>query len=103
MSKSEAINIGSLKNSEDKPFEERGLTWRCKTFKALGVTFSLQTKCLYELNYPMKLKKIEQVMNCWRQRSLSLIGKIAVVKSLLLPQLLYLFSVLYIDVPKSFF
>ena len=103
MSKSEAINIGSLKNSEEKPFEERGLTWRSRTFKALGVTFSLQTKSLYELNYPMKLKKIEQVMNCWKQRSLSLIGKIAVVKSLLLPQLLYLFSVLCIDVPKSFF
>ena len=36
-------------------------------------------------------------------RNLSLLGKIAVVKSLLLPQLLYLFSVLCIDLPKSFF
>ena len=42
-------------------------------------------------------------MNCWKQRNLSLLGKIAVIKSLLLPQLLYLFSVLCIDLPKTFF
>ena len=46
MSKSEAIHIGSSKSSKDKPFEENGLTWKIKTFKALGVTFSLETKCL---------------------------------------------------------
>ena len=105
MSKSEAIHIGSSKSSKDKPFEENGLTWKIKSFKALGVTFSLETKCLYELNFPMKLRKVEQVMNCWRQRNLSLIGKITVVKSLLLPlsQFLYLFSVLCIDIPHSFF
>ena len=63
-----------------------------KTFKALGFTFSLDTELL-----------LEQVMNCWRQRNLSLIGKIKVVKSLLLPQLLYLFSVLCINIPHAFF
>lgn len=103
MSKSEAIHIGSLKNSERKPFEENGLKWNSKTFKALGVTFSIDVKQLYALNFPIKLKKIEQVVNCWKQRHLSLIGKITVVKSLLLPQLLYLFSVLCIDIPQTFF
>ena len=103
MLKSEAIHIGSLKNSAEKPFEENCLNWRSKTFKALGVTFSLDTKRLYDLNFPMKLNKIEQVVNCWRQRHLSLIGKVTVVKSLLLPQLLYLFSVLCIDIPATFF
>ena len=35
--------------------------------------------------------------------NLSLIGKITVIKSLLLPQLLYLFFVLCISIPKLFF
>ena len=58
---------------------------------------------MFDLNYKVKLKQIEQTLNCWRARNLSLIGKICVIKSLLLPQLLYLFSVLCIKIPDSFF
>ena len=36
-------------------------------------------------------------------RSLSLIGKIYVIKTLVLPQLIYLFSVLCIRIPRSFY
>ena len=50
-----------------------------------------------------KFNQIQQTLNCWRTRSLSLIGKVTVIKSLLLPQLLYLLSVLCIPIPKSFF
>ena len=45
---------------------------------------------------------MQQILNCWRSKN-SLIGKITVIKSLLLPQPLYLFSVLCIPIPKSFF
>lgn len=103
MSKSEAIHIGSLKGSDFKPFQGEGLLWKENTFKTLGVHFSLNTKALYELNFVPKLTQIQQILNCWRSRSLSLIGKITVIKSLLLPQLLYLFSVLCIFIPKIFF
>ena len=50
-----------------------------------------------------RVNQIQQALNCWKSRSLSLIGKVTVIKSLLLPQLLYLFSVLCISIPKSFF
>ena len=102
VAKSEGIHIGKLKNSVLTPFKEEGLTWNSKTFKALGVTFPLQIKSLYELKFPPRLKKMEQTLNCWRQRGMSLLGKITVIKSLMLPQLLYLFSVLCIDIPKTF-
>jgi len=58
---------------------------------------------MFDLNYKVKLKQIEGILNCWRTRNLSLIGKICVIKTLLLPQLLYLFSVLCIKIPKYFF
>ena len=58
---------------------------------------------MYNLNYEIKLNQIESLLNCWRARNLSLIGKICVIKTLLLPQLLYLFSVLCIKIPKKFF
>ena len=103
MSKSEAIHIGSLKGSDSCPFEDVGLQWKTNSFKTLGINFSLNINSLYELNFIPKLAKIEQTLNCWRHRNLSLLGKVTVIKSLLLPQLLYLFSVLCIHIPKSFF
>ena len=73
-------------------------------FKSLGIHFSLITRssCLFDLNYKVKLKQIDGSLNCWRARNLSMIGKICVIKALLLPQLLYLFSVLCIKIPKIF-
>ena len=103
MSKSEAIHVGSLKGSDLKPFLNDGLMWKDNSFRYLGVQFSLNTRSLYELNFVPKLTQIQQTLNCWRSRSLSSIGKVTVIKSLLLPQLLYLFSVLCISIPKSFF
>ena len=57
---------------------------------------------MFDLNYKVKLKQIKQSLNCWRARNLSLIGKICVIKSLLLPQLLYQFSVCVSKSPNRF-
>ena len=103
ISKSEAIWIGSLKGSQIFPFSEHGLKWNKFTFKTLGIHFSLNISQLYDLNHKIKLKSIENTLNCWRARNLSLVGKICVIKTLLLPQLLYYFSVLCIKIPKNFF
>ena len=105
LSKSEAIHIGALKGSTFYPFSNEGLTWKTNSFRYLGINFSLNVKALYELNFIPKLTQIQQIINCWRSRNVSLIGKIIVImtKSLLLPQCLYLFSVLCIPIPKTFF
>ena len=102
LSKSEAIHIGSLKGTGFCPFEEDGLRWRTNSFKTLGINFSLNINSLYELNFIPKLRHIEQTLNWWRHRNLSLLDKVTVIKSLLLHQLLYLFSVLCIHVPIFF-
>ena len=96
--KSEAIHTGSSKDSDFKPFSNEGLVWKENTFRTLG----LNIKALYELNCIPKLTNIEQILTCWRSRNLSLIGKVSVIKTLLLPQLLYLFSVLCVPIPKAF-
>ena len=56
LNKSDAIHIGILKNSDTTPFSGQGLNWKERNFKALGVTFSLNTKSLYELNFIPRLK-----------------------------------------------
>ena len=101
--KTEAIWIGSKKGCQDFPYTNRGVSWKTSQFKCLGVNFSLNLSLLYCLNYKERLKRIEQTINCWRMRNLSLIGKVCVIKTLVLPQLIYLFSVLCIRIPRSFY
>ena len=103
LTKTEAIWIGSKRGCQEFPLENQGITWKTSTFKSLGVNFSLNLGLIFDLNYKEKLKRMIQTVNCWRMRNLSLIGKICVIKSLVLPQLLYLFSVLSIKIPQKFF
>ena len=44
------------------------------------------------LNYNDKLMKIRSILGCWKFRRLSLLGKIAVLKSLVASQLVYILS-----------
>ena len=103
LSKSEAIHIGALKGSTFYPFSNDGLTWKTNSFRYLGINFSLNVKALYELNFIPKLTQIQQIINCWRSRNLSLIGKITVIKSLLLPQCFVSFFGFVYPNSKDFF
>ena len=103
LSKLEALWIGASKGSLCFPFSDKGLSWNMDRFITLGINFSLNLKSMFDLNYKVKLKQMEGTLNCWRSRNLSIIGKACVIKSLLLPQLLFLFSVVCIKIPKSFF
>ena len=103
VAKTEAIWIGSKRGCQDFPLRNQGITWKISQFKSLGVNFSLNLGLIFDLNYKEKLKRMKQTINCWRMRNLSLIGKVCVIKSLVLPQLLYLFSVLSIKIPQKFF
>ncbi len=103
MSKTEAMWIGSKKGDVSKPFENKGIRWLNDKFKCLGVDISLNLDKLFKLNMLPKLDKIDRLIQIWHSRNLTLIGRITVIKSLLLPQLLYLFTVLPIHIPQSFF
>ena len=104
LSKSDAIWIGSKRGTNYFPYSDKGLSWNTLTFKTLGIVFHLDTKYMFDLNYKVKvkLKQIEQTLNCWRAKNLSIVGKICVIKTLLLPQLSYQFSVLCIKTPNFF-
>ena len=61
-------------------------------FKTLGMV--PKPKKLYRntLNYSEKLDKIRNILSSWKYRRLTLIGKIAVLKSLVASQLVYVLS-----------
>jgi hypothetical protein len=50
----------------------------------LGITFDVNLKQMIHINYEDKLIKIQNLINHWKRRILTLIGQIAVIKTLLI-------------------
>ena len=90
VSKTKAVWIGTMKNSVEKPL---GLEW-CTTVKNLGVQFSCDQKVVSSQNFQEKLDKIQKVINIWNMRGLSLFGRVTIIKTFLIPKLLYLSSII---------
>ena len=63
-----------------------------KRVRTLGVWLSTDPKVTISLNYKDKTEKIKLILGCWKLRRLGLLGKIAVLKSLIASQLVYIFS-----------
>ena len=68
-----------------------------RTIKSLGIFFSANESCVAKNVNPIR-KKIENVIDIWSQRSLTLKGRITVSKSLIVSQLAYLCAC--VKVPK---
>ena len=72
--------------------EELGIKW-CTRFKLLGIWFD-QTLDDMMINYDKAKKKVKDVANSWRNRYVSVYGKVCVVKTLMLPKLTHIATVL---------
>ena len=96
-SKAEAMWLGCLgcwKDRRDTPFN---LKWPDEpSYCALGVFFSYDKAKADKLNFDDKLRNMERVLNVWKCRKLTLIGRINFVKTLTLSKLIFISSNLYI-------
>ena len=70
---------------------------RCNTIKILGVYFGYGAKQRDELNFRNILKSLKTI-NLWKQRGLSLLGRIQIIKTFAIPKLTYRASVLPISI-----
>jgi len=95
-SKTEAMWLGKWKNRSDTPFNfNRPVNPIC----ALGVFFSYNTTKADKLNFDEKLRNMNKILNIWKNRKLTLIGKINIVKTLALSKLIFNSSNL--NLPKN--
>ena len=60
--------------------------------KTLGVWLSTDPEIMLKANYEEKITKLKASLGCWELRRLSLLGKITVLKSLIVSQLTYILS-----------
>ena len=106
LQKSQAIYLGSNTGKSQKPFEKKKLNWPSTEIKYLGVNIPIydlkSEKNLLTLNFNKFLPKAEALLNIWSSRDLSLLGKITVIKCLLLPVVVFKILVLPVFPPKDF-
>ena len=80
LSKTEATWIGSKVSCQECPHINPEIIWKTSQFKSLGINFSINLGLIFYLNYKENV--------CYQIP--------------ILPQLLYVFSVLGVEVPTKF-
>lgn len=89
--KTQVIWIGKKKFSTETIKTRWKLSWGKINFKLLGIIFHINIEEMIKINYEEKLNKIKSLIRTWKRRYLTPLGKITVIKSLLLPILNHLF------------
>lgn len=88
--KTQVVWIGAKKYSTDSIKTRWKLSWGTTQFKLLGITFNVDLDKIINLNYNDRITQIEHSLKLWRRRFLTTLGKITVIKSLLLPKITHL-------------
>ena len=92
--KTNAIWLGSKRNSRVRYMQHLDMTWNPAKFKVLGIWFSnVLSECI-DLNYKDKMLEIKNLYRIWLKRQITPLGRIAILKSLILSKLIYLWILL---------
>ena len=91
MEKTSCLLIGN--RNEDHYVHDCGFKWVTE-MKILGITFSENNRQITQINFEPKIIQIENEIAQWRRRALTTLGRVTVVKSLLMSKLVHLFSAL---------
>ena len=83
--KTEAMWLGSCRNFDNTPLP---LVWT-KHVKVLGIFFSYNEQLANDLNFDAKITSLKQTLALWKNRDLTAIGKIVIVKTFGLSKFLY--------------
>ena len=89
----------NTKKHHKKPLSLSEIKIRTGCFKTLGVWFSKNVKEMVSLNFEERLEDMRKILCIWNARNLSLKGRITIIKSLVLPKVIFLLSLVY--VPKE--
>ena len=92
--KSIILRSGSLKHSTETYGTNNKFIWTSDSSSTLGICFSNDKNKNHELNLIPKINAFSNCLNRWKKHKLSVVGKIAVIKTFALPKLIYPLTVL---------
>ena len=79
--KTEVVRFGSLRDNDPKYYSEKPLQWSTGT-KVLGIDVHTNKDIMLTKNFNVLLDKMQKVLNVWKARSLTLIGRTQVINTL---------------------
>jgi len=88
------MRIGRIKNSGEILLPQNNVQWTSDSIKLLGIVIPNDRTRIVDLNYIPKLKKIENTIKVWKQRNLTIYGRVQLIKTYLVSQIIYLLSIL---------
>ncbi len=91
LDKSNTKYIGSL---TDDDYFWHGLLWIKTPLETLGISIVNNSDMNYKLNFQQRIATLKITLNIWKQRNLSIKGKITILNTLALAPLIYLSSVI---------
>ena len=86
--------------SERKTREKIPFTIVTRRIKYLGINLTKDVKDLYSENYRTLKKEIKEDTNKWKHVLCSWIGRVNIIKILILPKAIYRFNTVPIKIPK---
>ncbi|MEM6816943.1 MAG: reverse transcriptase domain-containing protein, partial [Bacteroidota bacterium] len=88
--KTNAIWFGCTRPPEDLPILNNKFNWNPTSFDLLGVTFTTDLKDITDNNILLKLGKITNDLIRWKKYNITPFGKITVIKTLILSQIVHI-------------
>ena len=86
--------LGVNKRLKTKWLPHLNMSWNPDKFKILGLWFTNNLEKMAELNLNDKFNEVKILFNLWMKRSNTPIGRVVVLKSLILSKLIYLWILL---------
>lgn len=96
INKEKTINIwlGKHRNSKIKYMSHVDMCWNPPKFKVLGIWLNNNLENLDDLNFQDKYYETKRLFNIWAKRIVTPLGRIVILKSIILSKLIYLWIML---------
>ena len=88
--KTQIMWIGSSIGCGVRFMRDRNFIWDPGTFNILGITFSVNVNEIVNLNFKGKINDVKRDIAKWSKRNLTPMGKITLIKTLIMSKLTYL-------------